>query len=74
MVSMLAERPKVHGFRPSQCNVILRVLKIHGMPSFGGEVNLSPISLRFYSMFKNSTNEEEIFCRQTPSFPLPRSY
>jgi len=73
MVSMLAERPKVHGVRPGQCNFKGVKNPWHTFLRRGSKT-VSPISLRFYSMFKNSTNAEEIFCRQTPSFPLPRSY
>jgi hypothetical protein len=42
MVSMLAIGPKVRGLKPGQGDGFLRAIKIHSMPSFGGEVKLSP--------------------------------
>jgi hypothetical protein len=38
MVSMLATRPKVCRFKPSQANEFLKAIKIHSTPSFRAEV------------------------------------
>jgi hypothetical protein len=40
MVNMFVIGSKVHGFRPSHGEGFLRVIKIHSMPSFGGELKL----------------------------------
>jgi hypothetical protein len=41
MVSVLAIRPKVRGFKPGRGHGFLRAIKIRSMSSFGGEVNPS---------------------------------
>jgi hypothetical protein len=38
--SVLAIRPKIHGFKPGQSHCFLRAIKISSIPSFGGEVKL----------------------------------
>jgi hypothetical protein len=38
MVSVLASRPKVHGFKPSQDDGFLRATKICSIPSLADEV------------------------------------
>jgi hypothetical protein len=38
MVSVLATKPKCHGFEPGEGEGVLRAIKIHSTPSFGWEV------------------------------------
>jgi hypothetical protein len=59
MVSVLAIRPKVCGFKPGQGTGLLRVIKIHSMPSFGEEVKPAPCHKIFIACKKSlaSTNK-----------------
>jgi hypothetical protein len=41
MVNVLDTEPKVHRFKPSRGDRVLRGTKIHSAPSFGGEIKLS---------------------------------
>jgi hypothetical protein len=67
MVSMLAIGPKVLRFKPDRGDGFLRIIKIHSMPSFGGEVKwevrcrkiLWHVKFQLGSMNKN-TSEGQI--------------
>jgi hypothetical protein len=48
VVSVLASRPKVFGFKPGQGDGFLEEIKIHCTPSFGSHV------VRYYDMLKIS--------------------
>jgi hypothetical protein len=53
MVIMLAIRPKVHMFKPSQSNGFLRAIEICSMPSFGGELKPEPLRCKILWHVKN---------------------
>jgi hypothetical protein len=73
MVSVLAITPKIRGFKPADNDGFLRAIKICNTPSFGGEVKPSSPCRKILRHVKNSTGMKEIFRRQNPSFPSPRS-
>jgi hypothetical protein len=51
VVSVLATRPKGHGFKPGQFNGYVRAVKVHSKPSFRWEVKPEA---RFYGILKIS--------------------
>jgi hypothetical protein len=70
MVSVLAIRPKIRGFKPGRGCEFLRVIKIHCSPSFGREVKPLVSCREILRHVKMACKyEEKYFARPNPSFP-----
>jgi hypothetical protein len=52
MVSVLANGPKESGFEASRGDAFLRAIKMHSMPSLGGEVKSKAHVVGFYGMLR----------------------
>jgi hypothetical protein len=75
MVRVLAIGPKVHGFKPSRGNGLLRAIKIHSTPSFREEVRLeAPCKILWHAQNTKLLQWPHYVCDLICTFVLILSY